>query len=134
VCTATAPFAIAARVSGLQPNTQYGLRATLSSGGIASTTFLTDSTGSQDNIGEVFATEPFEFRVVIFLDPNANLIQDPGEATVIDREFIVDRPCQDARPKQPVTKDECKNGGWRSFAGFRSQGECVAFVQRQPQP
>jgi hypothetical protein len=34
-------------------------------------------------------------------------------------------------PVLPTSKDQCKDGGWRQFPGFRSQGECVAFVQRR---
>ena len=30
----------------------------------------------------------------------------------------------------PTSKDQCKNGGWRSF-GFRNQGQCVNFVNQQ---
>jgi hypothetical protein len=37
----------------------------------------------------------------------------------------------DAQPF-PTTKDDCKNGGWRNFPDFKSQGQCVAFVQRGP--
>ena len=34
------------------------------------------------------------------------------------------------RPAEPRTTDECKNGGWRTFASpaFRNQGECVSSV------
>ena len=28
----------------------------------------------------------------------------------------------------PTTKDQCKNGGWRNFPGFKNQGQCVSFV------
>jgi hypothetical protein len=28
----------------------------------------------------------------------------------------------------PATKDECGNGGWRSFGAFKNQGDCVSFV------
>ena len=28
----------------------------------------------------------------------------------------------------PTSKEQCKNGGWRTFPGFRNQGDCVAFV------
>jgi hypothetical protein len=34
---------------------------------------------------------------------------------------------------EPLSKDQCKNGGWAQF-GFKNQGQCVAFVQRGPQP
>jgi hypothetical protein len=39
----------------------------------------------------------------------------------------------DAVPR-PTSKDQCKNGGWRNFPGFKNQGECVASVERRPQP
>ncbi len=40
----------------------------------------------------------------------------------------------DAQPL-PTSKDQCKNGGWRGFGDtFKNQGQCVAFVQRGPQP
>jgi hypothetical protein len=28
----------------------------------------------------------------------------------------------------PVSKDQCKNGGWRSYPRFKNQGDCVSFV------
>lgn len=31
-------------------------------------------------------------------------------------------------PRLPTSKDQCKNGGWRSFGVFRNQGDCVSFV------
>jgi len=31
-------------------------------------------------------------------------------------------------PADPVTKDECMNGGWSGF-GFRNQGQCVRLVE-----
>jgi hypothetical protein len=31
-------------------------------------------------------------------------------------------------PALPTSKDQCKNGGWRGFQGFKNQGECVSFV------
>jgi hypothetical protein len=33
----------------------------------------------------------------------------------------------DAQPL-PISKDQCKNGGWHNFTGFRNQGDCVSFV------
>jgi hypothetical protein len=29
---------------------------------------------------------------------------------------------------RPTSKDQCKNGGWRNFPGFKNQGDCVSFV------
>ncbi len=31
----------------------------------------------------------------------------------------------------PVSKDECKNGGWEAFGVFKNQGDCVSFVATQ---
>jgi hypothetical protein len=31
-------------------------------------------------------------------------------------------------PPLPTAKDQCKNGGWKSFGVFKSQGDCVSFV------
>jgi len=31
-------------------------------------------------------------------------------------------------PADPVTKDDCKDGGWMAY-GFRNQGQCIAFVE-----
>jgi hypothetical protein len=28
----------------------------------------------------------------------------------------------------PTIKDQCKNGGWRTYGVFRNQGDCVSFV------
>jgi hypothetical protein len=35
-------------------------------------------------------------------------------------------------PSRPTTKDQCKNGGWRGFPGFKNQGQCVSQVARGP--
>jgi hypothetical protein len=34
----------------------------------------------------------------------------------------------------PISKDQCKNGGWRDFPEFKNQGQCIAFVERGPEP
>ena len=31
-------------------------------------------------------------------------------------------------PPLPTTKDQCKNGGWRTYGVFKNQGDCVSFV------
>ena len=28
----------------------------------------------------------------------------------------------------PTSKQECRNGGWRSFGVFKGKGDCVSFV------
>ncbi len=35
-------------------------------------------------------------------------------------------------PPAPISKDQCKDGGWQNFGSFfSSQGDCVAFVERR---
>jgi hypothetical protein len=36
-------------------------------------------------------------------------------------------------PPSPTSKDQCKNGGYAQY-GFTNHGQCVAFVQRGPDP
>jgi hypothetical protein len=31
----------------------------------------------------------------------------------------------------PTGKDQCKNDGWRNYALFNNQGDCVSFVEHQ---
>jgi hypothetical protein len=31
-------------------------------------------------------------------------------------------------PPLPTSKDQCKNGGWKTYGVFRNQGDCVSFV------
>jgi hypothetical protein len=31
-------------------------------------------------------------------------------------------------PPLPTSKDQCKNGGWRNYPGFKNQGDCISFV------
>lgn len=41
----------------------------------------------------------------------------------------------DARSPLPISKDQCKRGGWESFGStFKNQGQCVAFVERLKGP
>jgi hypothetical protein len=34
----------------------------------------------------------------------------------------------------PTTKDQCKNGGWKTYGAFRNQGHCVSFVATGGKP
>lgn len=31
-------------------------------------------------------------------------------------------------PPVPTSRDQCRDGGWRSFPSFKNQGDCVSFV------
>jgi hypothetical protein len=62
------------------------------------------------SIHEVFDTWPSNFTVLAI-------------ATTQGKPYILSRG-----PTLPTSKDQCKNGGWRNFPGFKNQGDCVSFV------
>ena len=51
---------------------------------------------------------------------SANSPFSPGDIVVTD-----------AQPF-PTSRDQCKNGGWRSFPQLKNQGECIAFIEHGP--
>ena len=128
ICSDAFPFAVRGLVTGLEPNTNYGFRLETPVIGAVVGAFTTDATGSRV-LGDLLADVPFEARTIIWLNPDGDVNeQEPGEPTVIDQTAVVDQPCTDARPKEPTRLDQCKNGGWRTFPGFKNQGDCVSFV------
>ena len=70
-----------------------------------------------------FASEPIDCAQ--FQPPPFPLIQFTNSTVVV----------HDA-PALPTSKDQCKNGGWRTFGVFKNQGDCVSFVAtgRKNQP
>src|SRR5438094_1826944 len=44
--------------------------------------------------------------------------------------IMVNGQLQVPAPSTPTTKDQCKNGGWKTFTNpaFKNQGDCVSFV------
>ena len=43
-------------------------------------------------------------------------VLESGNITIVDA------------PPLPTAREQCKNGGWRNFPGFKNQGDCVSFV------
>jgi hypothetical protein len=74
------------------------------------------ATGTPDQFGQLFPPP-----IVAPSTCPANLDVPLQEATSGD--LVV----HDAQPF-PTSKDQCKNGGWRNYPGFRNQGDCVSFV------
>ena len=62
------------------------------------------------------ATNPYDCS---HLPDSALTTNTDGDFTVVDAS--APRPL-------PTSKDECQNGGWKRFPGFRNQGQCVSFV------
>jgi hypothetical protein len=52
----------------------------------------------------------------------------PGPLTIGPLNLMSGDIIVTAAPPLPTSKDQCKNGGWRTFPGFKSQGDCVSFV------
>ena len=52
---------------------------------------------------------------------------DPASSFPLTGDIVV----TDAQPF-PTAKDQCKNGGWRNYPGFKNQGDCVSFVATSP--
>jgi hypothetical protein len=68
--------------------------------------------------------------------PSGDLIRaiPTGTSTCAPLGFALDFPVVSGdvavvdAPALPTSKDQCKNGGWKNFPGFKNQGECVSFV------
>jgi hypothetical protein len=74
---------------------------------------LTDASLSNwfTSIHEVFDTWPSNFKALVVATQS------------LSKPYILSRG-----PTLPTSKEQCKNGGWRSFPGFKNQGDCVSFV------
>jgi hypothetical protein len=52
-----------------------------------------------------------------------------GEQTVLADNTVINTDTFDFETAVPVSKDQCKKGGWQSFNGmFKNQGDCVSYV------
>jgi hypothetical protein len=51
----------------------------------------------------------------------------PAPPAAIETDVLGDVTVQDAAPL-PTSTDQCKDGGWKTFGVFKSQGDCVSFV------
>jgi hypothetical protein len=54
------------------------------------------------------------------LEPLFRYFVDSGDLVVVDA------------PPLPTSKDQCKNGGWKTHGVFKNQGDCVSFVASGP--
>ena len=69
----------------------------------------TDTVGVENAVGR-----PLDCAMIpIDVDPSLPV---SGDAIVTD-----------AKPL-PTSKDQCKNGGWKTYGVFKNQGDCVSFV------
>jgi hypothetical protein len=131
--------------SGENPtgNASISLRANFIGGPVTCLTV----TGNRAVVGGEFAGFGYLFVLVDNAatgTPDRFGSGDPGQdsptscpanpAVALDPIESGDLVVHDARPF-PTSKDQCKNGGWRNFGTrFKNQGQCIAFVERHPQP
>ena len=90
--------------------------ATLQAGsdlGVVKVTVVDSPPGESDQSGSTFSVNP---SVLPSCATPLAVAPVDGSVTVTD-----------AQPS-PSSKDQCKNGGWRNFPGFRNQGDCVSYV------
>ncbi len=101
-CGGPNDFSQAVFVVNFEPNTTYAFRAEFLEGatGVANTPFTTDDNGNA-GIGSVGLNQPARARVLIWLNPDGDVTQDPGEETVLDEIYVVDEPCTGAHPEEP---------------------------------
>jgi hypothetical protein len=98
-----------------------------------------DVSGNRATIGG--QSQSGGFALVFFVEDNDGAGQDRSALAVggsvpsvcpafpstgLSPIFGGDITVHDARV--PTSKEQCKNGGWRSFPGLKNQGHCVNFV------
>ena len=74
----------------------------------------------EDNDGagaDIFALEAGEFL------PDCSTFPTGFLTPIVGGDIVV----TDVSPL-PTSKDQCKNGGWRNYPGFKNQGQCLVFV------
>lgn len=52
----------------------------------------------------------------------------PNNSAISTLEAFTPAVSQPPPPSVPTTKDQCKDGGWKTFGVFKNQGDCVSFV------
>jgi hypothetical protein len=103
ICTDDFQYSQEGVVVNYEPQTRFGFSVDFSGGlgGSASTAFTTDESGNAA-FGGVGAEQRFGFQARIWLNPDGDFVQDPGEETVFEGTYSVDDPCTDAQPVGPT--------------------------------
>jgi hypothetical protein len=80
---------------------------------------------AEDNDGA--GSDRYAFALT-FPEPAPSCVREfPPDSTLQTVAQGGDLEVVDAQPL-PTSKDQCKNGGWRNFPGFKNEGDCVSFV------
>jgi hypothetical protein len=94
------------------------------SGGVVSLQFACDGTlygGTATGLGANDGGR------LVTIDPASGAVAFVGSASATAGSSLGALAFQDPRCL-PTRKEECKNGGWRTFGVFKNQGDCVSFV------
>ena len=99
-CAGPNDFSQDGLIVNYEPHTTYGFRADFLEGasGGANAPVRTNEFGN-GGIGSIGLTQPFRARVRIWLNPNGDATQDPGEETVFEGIYAADEPCTNAQPE-----------------------------------
>jgi hypothetical protein len=99
-------------LSGFPPFTPFEATLEFDGSGVGPIQLTTDANGSFDSstVGFIGSFEPATFTATIIW----------AGGTLRESLFV---DCS-----TPVSKEECKRGGWRNFPQFKNQGQCIAFV------
>jgi hypothetical protein len=99
-CAGPNDFSQEALIVNYEPHTTYGFRADFLEGasGFANAPVRTNEFGN-GGIGSIGLTQPFRARVRIWVNPDGDVVQDPGEEIVLDAIYGADEPCTDAQPE-----------------------------------
>ena len=101
-CSDPDDFAQSGTALNFEPDSVYGIRIQfVGGGGTGSTVFTTDENGNA-NTGNADFTGPFRIEVRVWENPDGDIVQDPGEETVVNGIYSADEPCTDAQPEQPT--------------------------------
>jgi hypothetical protein len=105
-----------AQASALPPNATFtgGIDYTESVSGlryVATLPFTASPQGTVEITDQIYFNVPIE-RLTVFVISNGQRVEQ-----------TLHRLCQD-----PYSKDDCVNGGWRTYGVFKNQGDCVSFV------
>jgi hypothetical protein len=111
-------YGVKVGASGLAPNTQltiqikwtYLVDPPRGGGSTSPATFASDANGN-------FAS--FDFSTVGVKTSYTATLFYAGQTFM----KTLDVTCE-----QPISKDQCKNGGWQTYGVFKNQGDCVSFV------
>jgi hypothetical protein len=91
------------------------------------TLFAVDNRGPVSQLPRPVPADADRFREVFSTSGCVAVPTDPLLYSLLYYVIDGDIAVEDA-PVLPSAKEQCQNGGWRAFPGFKNQGDCVSYV------